>query len=123
MKIFSRPWGGFENLKTGKNWHIKIIDVLKGKRLSLQSHKLRDELWTVLEGQGEALVENLESRKIFSHKLKTGDKVFIPKGAKHRLVAISTLKIAEISFGKFDENDITRYEDDFGRINNIKVKP
>jgi len=43
-------------------------------------------------------------------------KVFIPRTAKHRLSGISKLKIAEISFGKFDENDITRYEDDFGRI-------
>ena len=116
MNIYHRPWGSFGNLKTGKNWHIKIIDVLKGKRLSLQSHKLRDELWIVLEGQGAALVENMESRKIFSNKLKVGDKIFIPRGAKHRLVAITVLKVAEISFGKFNENDIRRYEDDFGRI-------
>lgn len=116
MNIFHRPWGSFENLKTGKNWHIKIIDVLKGKRLSSQSHKLRDELWIVLEGQGAALVEDVESRKISNHKLRAGDKIFIPRGAKHRLAAISALKITEISFGKFDEDDITRYEDDFGRI-------
>ena len=54
-EYFYRPWGSFENLKTDKNWHIKIIDVLKGKRLSLQSHKLRDELWVVLEGEGVLL--------------------------------------------------------------------
>lgn len=114
--FIQKPWGGFENLKTGKNWHIKTIDVLKGKRLSLQSHKLRDELWIVLEGQGAAFVEDVESRKISNHKLKAGDKVFIPKGAKHRLAAASVLKVVEISFGKFDEDDITRYEDDFGRI-------
>lgn len=114
--VIYKPWGSFENLKTDKNWHIKIIDVLKGKRLSLQSHKLRDELWITLNGQGEAFVENLESRKIFSHKLKVGDKIFIPRRAKHRLATISALKIVEISFGKFDENDIERYEDDFGRV-------
>ena len=116
MNIFHRPWGSYENLKTDKNWHIKIIDVLKGKRLSLQSHKLRDELWVVLKGQGVALIEDLQSQKIINHKLKVGDKIFIPRGAKHRLSAVSALKIAEISFGKFDENDIIRYEDDFGRI-------
>lgn len=110
-----KPWGSYENLKTGKNWHIKIIDVLKGKRLSLQSHKLRDELWIALNGKGVALIEDLKSKKFFDYKLKEGDKVFIPKGTKHRLAAVSDLKIAEISFGKFDENDIIRYKDDFGR--------
>lgn len=116
MKIFSRPWGGFENLKTGKNWHIKTIDVLKGKRLSLQSHKSRDELWIALEGNGIAEVENLETKKIIKHILSPLTKVFIPKTAKHRLSGVSKLKIVEISFGRFDENDIRRYEDDFGRI-------
>ena len=116
MNIFHRPWGGFENLKTGKNWHIKIIDVLKGKRLSLQSHKLRDELWIALDGNGIAEVEDLKTKKMIKHILSPMIKVFIPRTAKHRLSGISGLKIAEISFGKFDENDITRYEDDFGRI-------
>ena len=116
MNIFHRPWGGFENLKTGKNWHIKIISVYKNKRLSLQSHKLRDELWIALEGSGVAEVEDLKTKKMIKHILSPMIKVFIPRTAKHRLSGISGLKIAEISFGKFDENDITRYEDDFGRI-------
>lgn len=73
-------------------------------------------MWITLSGQGEAFIENLENQKIYNHKLKEGDKVFIPKGTKHRLAAVSDLKIVEISFGKFDENDVIRYEDDFGRI-------
>ena len=116
MNIFHRPWGSFENLKTGKNWHIKTIDVLKGKRLSLQSHKSRDELWVTLEGGGIAEVENLETKKIIKHILSPSTMIFIPRMAKHRLSGISKLKIVEISLGKFDENDIMRYEDDFGRI-------
>lgn len=116
--ITERPWGSFENLKTGENqnWHVKIINVLAGKRLSLQSHKKRDELWIVLEGGGVASVEDLDKKHITDHKLNVGDKVFISKKAKHRLAAKYPLKILEISFGKFDENDIIRYEDDFGRI-------
>ena len=116
MNIFHRPWGSFENLRTDKNWHIKIIDVLKGKRLSLQSHKLRDELWVILEGDGVAEVEDLETKQIIKHILSSSTKVFIPRMAKHRLFGVTELKIVEISLGKFDENDITRYEDDFGRI-------
>lgn len=114
--FIQKPWGNFENLKTDKNWHIKTIDVLKGKRLSLQSHKSRDELWVTLEGGGIAEVENLETKKIIKHILSPSTMIFIPRMAKHRLSGISKLKIVEISLGKFDENDIMRYEDDFGRI-------
>jgi len=116
MNIFHRPWGSFENLKTDKNWHIKIIDVSKGKRLSLQSHKLRDELWIILEGNGIAEVEDLKTKKIIKYILSPMIKVFISRTAKHRLSGVSRLKVAEISLGRFDENDIKRYEDDFGRI-------
>jgi len=82
----------------------------------LQSHKLRDELWIALEGSGVAEVEDLKTKKVVKHTLSPMIKVFIPRKAKHRLSGISGLKIAEISFGRFDENDIRRYEDDFGRI-------
>ena len=115
-KKFIKPWGSFENLKTGKNLHIKIIDVLKGKRLSLQSHKLRDELWIALEGNGVAEIEDLKTGRIIKHILFPSVKVFIPKMAKHRLSGISNLKLVEVSFDRFKENDIIRYEDDFGRI-------
>ena len=96
--------------------HIKIIDVLKGKRLSLQSHKLRDELWIALEGNGVAEIEDLKTGRIIKHILFPSVKVFIPKMAKHRLSGISNLKLVEVSFDRFKENDIIRYEDDFGRI-------
>ena len=116
MNIFHRPWGSFEDLKTDKNWHLKIINVFKGKRLSLQSHKLRDELWVTLKGKGVAEVEDLKTKKMIKHILSPMVKVLIPRKAKHRLSGASELKVAEIRFGKFNENDIERYEDDFGRI-------
>jgi len=47
--------------------------------------------------------------------LKKGEIIFIPKQTKHRLSSETNTRILEISFGKFDETDITRYEDDFGR--------
>ena len=116
MNIFHRPWGSFENLRTDKNWHIKIINVSKGKRLSLQSHRLRGELWVTLKGKGVAEVEDLKTKKMIKHILSPMVKIFIPRNARHRLSGVSELKVAEISFGKFNENDITHYEDDFGRI-------
>ena len=116
MNIFHRRCSSFENVRTDKNWYIKTIDVSKCKIVSLQSHKLRAELLFILEGDGVAEVEDLETKQIIKHILSSSTKVFIPRMAKHRLFGVTELKIVEISLGKFDENDITRYEDDFGRI-------
>ena len=53
--------------------------------------------------------------------LKARDQITIPQGAKHRLSSAPTtstpIRVLEISFGAFDEQDFIRYEDDFGRVN------
>lgn len=109
-----RPWGYFENLSEGRGWHLKKIAVRKGKRLSLQSHRWRKEIWVAIEGE---LLATIGARV---YRLKPGKMVTIDRGTKHRLASNSGGKIIEISFGKFDENDIIRYADDYGRVDKIK---
>ncbi len=111
-KIFAdeRPWGSFEQFTCNSPSTVKIISVQAGKRLSLQSHEKRDELWTALDDN--VIVEIDGAVKI----LKNGEKAFIPRHSRHRLSAgDKDIHILEISFGEFDENDVARYEDDFGR--------
>ena len=48
-------------------------------------------------------------------EIKSGDELFVLQNTTHRLEAITEMKILEISFGKFDESDITRLEDDYNR--------
>ena len=91
---------------------VKKIVVCPGKRLSLQSHKFRAEHWFIVSGQGNA---ELDEAKIV---LNPGDSVDVPVGAKHRISCISegVLVIVEVQTGSsFAEEDIVRYEDDFGR--------
>lgn len=106
----NRPWGNFVNLwKNGLN--VKIIEVKPESRLSLQSHKLRDEVWFLFAGDLNCQIDDKLIR------MKKGIPYLISKGAKHRLSAFEKGgKIIEISLGKFDEEDITRYEDDYGRV-------
>lgn len=55
---------------------------------------------------------------------KEGDFFHIPKGSVHRLSAIDKdSMILEISYGHFDENDIVRIEDDFGRAKEMENIP
>jgi mannose-6-phosphate isomerase len=107
-----KPWGRFEQLTHNAPSTVKIITVEPGGALSLQYHHLRDELWIVLDAGAriELGTEVIEPQ--------AGEKVFIPRTTAHRLSASGDgpVRILEISFGEFDENDIVRLEDVYGRV-------
>jgi|SRR3989344_6084242 len=103
-----RPWGKFEEYAHNEKVTVKIITVKKGGILSLQSHKHRKELWVALDLGLTAVIGKKK-------KLRVGQMMWIPKGAKHRIMSSRNARFLEISFGKFDENDIRRYEDVYGR--------
>lgn len=106
-----RPWGYFERFTQNEQSTVKIIGVAPGKRLSLQRHAMRAEYWRILEGSGIAHMDG-EDRDV-----SPGDSVEVPQGATHRLSAgPEGLTVLEIALGDFDENDIERLEDDFGRL-------
>ncbi|HEU5114803.1 MAG TPA: phosphomannose isomerase type II C-terminal cupin domain [Candidatus Paceibacterota bacterium] len=105
-----RPWGNFVEFTNGDPSTVKIVTVKANEALSLQSHSKREEFWHVISGSGFATVG--EAR----NAAKEGDEFFIPKGTKHRLEGGSNgISVLEISFGEFDETDIVRYEDRYGR--------
>jgi len=111
-----RPWGSFIEFTKNKPSTVKILVVAPGEEFSLQYHQNREEFWRVLEGTPVVIVGDEE----FS--AKEGDEFFVGKNKKHRISAGDTeVRVLEISFGEFDENDIIRVEDKYGRIN-IKNK-
>jgi|SRR5665213_3268220 len=106
-----RPWGSFDRFTRGEASTVKIITVAAGKRLSLQYHQKRSEFWRVLAGSGTATIGSEEKPAAI------GDEFEIAAGAQHRLAAgPEGLTVLEIAFGDFDEGDIVRVEDDFGRV-------
>jgi mannose-6-phosphate isomerase-like protein (cupin superfamily) len=108
--ISVRPWGKFEQFTHNQLTTVKIISVKPRQQLSLQYHRHRDEFWRILEGNPIVQIGNKEQ------KAKEGDEFVIPIRAKHRITSGSkSVKFLEISFGKFDENDIVRLEDKYGR--------
>jgi mannose-6-phosphate isomerase-like protein (cupin superfamily) len=106
-----RPWGSFKQLTKNTLSTVKIISIDPGQTLSLQSHNNRAEFWHVLEGSGKFEIDGLIK------EVRSSDEAEVPIGAKHRMSAgDSGMKVLEISSGDFDENDIVRYEDVYGRI-------
>ena len=107
-----RPWGRFKNLLELEHTKVKLIEVRPGQRLSYQSHDKRRESWTVVKGQALVVLDDEE------HSLKVGDHIDIPVKSRHRLInpAESLLHVIEVQTGSyFGEDDIKRYQDDFGR--------
>lgn len=108
-----RPWGKYTVLLDDERCKVKIIEVLPGKRLSLQSHEKRTEFWTIVEGEGLMTLNNM------TFTVKAGEKVKIPVGTKHRIqnISLAPLTFIEVQTGTyFGEDDIVRYDDDFGRV-------
>jgi mannose-6-phosphate isomerase len=107
-----RPWGSWHVIDVAHGYKIKRIHVNPGARLSLQSHEHRSEHWVVIQGvatceiDGELITVNRD------------ESIDVPLGAKHRLgnQGHEELVIVEVQLGGYTgEDDICRYEDDYGR--------
>jgi mannose-6-phosphate isomerase-like protein (cupin superfamily) len=112
MNIYSesRPWGRFEKFHENRPCTVKLIHINANSRLSLQYHNKRSEFWKVIKGT--TLVE-LDGRTAI---LTEGETISIPKKAKHRVGTLDgECVILEIAYGKFEEDDIVRIEDDYDR--------
>jgi mannose-1-phosphate guanylyltransferase / mannose-6-phosphate isomerase len=108
----NRPWGYFESLEKTALCQIKRLVVNPGARLSLQRHQHRSEHWVVLSGC--AYVRNGNDKLI----LKPSESTFIAAGELHQLENRHNepLEIIEVQTGSyFGEDDIERFEDDYGR--------
>ncbi len=106
-----KPWGRFEQYTHNLPSTVKIITVEPGGRLSRQYHHRRDELWVVLDDGIEVELGGDVMRP------QPGEELYIPRGTVHRLSGAGerAARVLEISFGEFDEEDIVRLEDVYGR--------
>lgn len=106
-----KPWGSYTDFIREHNVVLKELVVNPGSKLSLQTHKLREEHWICISGTGKAVLGKSEI------PLEVGSRVHVPKNTMHRIIndGKNKLRIAEVQIGVCDENDIIRHEDDFGR--------
>ena len=110
-KVF-RPWGSYESLDSGERFQVKRLMVNPGKKLSLQLHHKRAEHWVVVHGKATVTCAD----KVFD--LQENESTYIPLGAKHRLENRQSipLEVIEVQSGHYlGEDDIVRFDDDFGR--------
>ena len=108
-----RPWGSFEILAAGERYQVKRLIVNPGAKLSLQSHRHRAEEWTVVNGTARVTLDD------DSLTVPEGGTVSVAVGARHRLENPGhiPLVVIEVQLGSYlGEDDIERYDDEYGRI-------
>ena len=107
-----RPWGSYTILEESTSSKIKRVSVSPGKRLSLQLHRHRSEHWIVVSGKAE--IQLGEERFVLSPSEST----FVRAGVRHRLgnPGETPLEVIEVQSGDYlGEDDIVRFDDEYGR--------
>jgi len=106
-----RPWGAFEQFTLNETSTVKVITVEPSSRLSLQRHAHRSEFWKVLDGPVDIELDDRTWTAV------TDEQIWVPQGAHHRMgnTGDSVVRVLEIAFGEFDEDDIERLSDDYDR--------
>jgi mannose-1-phosphate guanylyltransferase/mannose-6-phosphate isomerase len=107
-----RPWGNYTVLEQGTRYKIKRVVVNQGEKLSLQTHSHRSEHWVVVKGTAKVTIGVEE---IFIHE---NESAYVPKSTLHRLENAGKIpvEIIEVQNGEYlEEDDIERFEDDYGR--------
>jgi len=107
-----RPWGCYREIDQSERYQVKRITVKPGASLSLQMHHHRAEHWIVVRGTAQV------TRGGETFLLSENQSTYIPLGEKHRLENPGRipLELIEVQSGSYlGEDDITRYDDVYGR--------
>ena len=115
--ISERPWGKFETLlritfPDGNNSVVKKIVIKPNQRTSDQKHSLRCEHWTFVFGQGHVVLNGDVV------PVRPGIMLKVPAGHSHMVInsdEVDPLIYIEVTTGFFDEDDIRRLSDEYGR--------
>ncbi len=89
-----KSWGSFTVLDVQEKSMTMKVMLLPGHQLYYHSHEHRDEVWTVVSGQGRTIVDGIEQ------VVCPGDVVTLKAGCKHTVIADTELQIIEVQLGK-----------------------
>ncbi len=88
-----KSWGSFRVLDIEENNMTIKVTLNSGHRMNYHRHELRDEVWTIIYGEGRAIVDGIEQ------KVKAGDVVTMAAGRKHTIIADTELHVIEVQLG------------------------
>lgn len=117
MRKVPKPWGHELIWAETERYVGKILHIEAGHRLSRQFHHVKDETFLVQAGEMQLEIGQGDEQKIIH--LKAGEAFHCPPKTVHRMVAITTVDVLEVSTPELD--DVVRIEDAYGREGTTKA--
>lgn len=102
--IIPKGWGSFRILHEEKDSLTILVSLVAGDRMRYHSHSKRRELWIVVSGCGNVVINEINST------VNVGDIVELPAGSRHTVIATTELKLIEIQIGNTDISDKKIYD-------------
>ena len=100
-----KSWGSFRVLDMEEESVTIKVTLHPGHKMNYHSHDYRDEVWTVISGEGKTIVDGMEQ------KVKAGDVVTMAAGCRHTIIADTELQVIEVQLGKeISVHDKHKYE-------------
>lgn len=94
IRYAEKSWGSFTVTDVQEGALVIRVELLPGHRLHYHSHEFRDEVWTVMIGEGTAIVDGVKT------KIVPGDVISLKAGQKHTVIADTRLVLNEVQIGK-----------------------
>lgn len=105
IRYAEKSWGKYEVIEVGFDSLTIKVTMNEGHKMSYHSHERRNEVWTVVSGEGTVIVDGM------SQHVHAGDVVTIQSGCRHTIIANSDLKLIEVQLGiDIDVKDKKKYE-------------
>lgn len=89
-----KSWGSFRVLDVGENSLTIKVTLKAGNKMNYHSHERRDEVWTIVSGNGRTIVDGMEQQ------VTAGDVITIQAGCRHTIMADSELEVMEVQLGR-----------------------
>jgi mannose-1-phosphate guanylyltransferase/mannose-6-phosphate isomerase len=110
--IVDRPWGRIVTYALNQPSSVKVITVLPGHATVAHAHRLRDELWVVLD---EGIVVRIGDRVI---EAGPGEEVMVPAESPHRIENRGTApgRVLDVAFGYLSDEDVVLFDEANGLV-------
>ncbi len=100
-----KSWGSFKVIDIDNASMTIKVTLNAGHRMNYHSHQHRDEVWTVIAGEGKTVVDGMEQN------VKAGDVITMSAGCRHTIIAETELKLIEVQLGEaIDVHDKQKFE-------------